>query len=69
MEIFIYMFDTIVALLAVYWVIAASKRKEGTAVSGLFAYRDTATARDEPPTGSGKKGRLASKTAARPPDR
>ncbi len=63
MEVLLYMFDTVVAVLVIYWVIAASKRPAGTPVSGLFAYRETAAVKPEPPAEARNKGLLAHRPA------
>ena len=65
MELLLYLLDSVVAVLTIYWVIAASKRKAGTPVSGLFAYRETLAEKPEPPAGADKKRRSAIKAAGR----
>jgi len=47
MEISLYVFDAVMALLLFYWMSKVAKRKPGTPLTGLFAYRETLTS--DPP--------------------
>lgn len=42
MEIGLYLLDTLLTTLLLYWCVTNSRRKPGTPVSGLFRYRDAA---------------------------
>ena len=43
MEISLYVLDAVLALLLFYWMSKVAKRKPGTPLTGLFAYRETLT--------------------------
>jgi len=42
MEISLYIFDAFIAVLLLYWMAKMGKRKPGTALTGVFAYQESA---------------------------